>query len=120
MEVQFKDVMIQPLPTPTPGHDTQPGFHLRTIKTEPGRAASTRSTSPRATTARRRSRSSCSSTAPASAVTTGSHRPQVGLGPAILNRPGGLPAIVVFPQARRTWAADSADSAVAVQALDDA
>ena len=34
---------------------------------------------------------------------------QVGLGPAILNRPGGIPAIVVFPQARQTWSADSPD-----------
>ena len=44
---------------------------------------------------------------------------QVGLGPAILNRPGGLPAIVVFPQARQTWAAGSADSNAALAALGD-
>ena len=44
---------------------------------------------------------------------------QVGLGPAILNRPGGLPAIVVFPQARETWAAGSADSNAALAALGD-
>ena len=44
---------------------------------------------------------------------------QVGLGPAILNRPGGVPAIVVFPQARRTWSADSPDSNAALKALDD-
>ena len=41
------------------------------------------------------------------------------MGPAILNRPGGVPAIVVFPQARRTWSADSADSIAALKALDD-
>ena len=39
---------------------------------------------------------------------------QVGLGPAILNRPGGVPAIVVFPQARRTWSAGSPDSNAAL------
>ncbi|HKI21234.1 MAG TPA: family 16 glycoside hydrolase, partial [Isosphaeraceae bacterium] len=36
MEIQFRDVMIQPLPVPTPGRDTEPGFHLRTVKTEAG------------------------------------------------------------------------------------
>ena len=36
MEVQFKDMMIQPLPTPTADNPTQPGFHLRTVKTEEG------------------------------------------------------------------------------------
>ena len=44
---------------------------------------------------------------------------QSGLGPAILNRPGGVPAMVVFPQARETWAAGSADSNAALAALDD-
>ena len=36
MEVQFKDVMIQELPTPTAENPTSPGFHLRTVKTEQG------------------------------------------------------------------------------------
>jgi predicted peptidase len=44
---------------------------------------------------------------------------QVGIGPAILNRSGGIPALVVFPQARRTWAAGSTDSLAALKALDD-
>ena len=37
----------------------------------------------------------------------------MGLGPAILNRTGGVPAVVVFPQARRTWSADSPDGIAA-------
>ena len=36
MEVQFKDVMIQELPTPTPENPDSPGFHLRTVKTDQG------------------------------------------------------------------------------------
>ena len=36
MEVQFKDMMIQSLPTPTADNLTQPGFHLRTVKAEDG------------------------------------------------------------------------------------
>lgn len=36
MEVQYKDVMIQPLPTPTADKPVSPGFHLRTVKTDQG------------------------------------------------------------------------------------
>ena len=44
---------------------------------------------------------------------------QAGIGPAIFNRPHGVPAMVVFPQARRTWAAGSDDINAAIKALDD-
>src|SRR5262249_20630628 len=36
MEVQFKDLMIQPLPMPAAGDPTLPGFHLRTVMTDQG------------------------------------------------------------------------------------
>jgi 3-keto-disaccharide hydrolase len=40
MEVQFKDVLIQPLPTPdepaSASDSAKPGFHLRTVKTDKG------------------------------------------------------------------------------------
>src|SRR5262249_31533955 len=36
MEVQFRAVMIQPLPTPTADQPNAPGFHLRTVKTDQG------------------------------------------------------------------------------------
>ena len=36
MEVQFRDMMIQPLPSPTAADPFQPGFHLRTLKTDQG------------------------------------------------------------------------------------
>jgi len=41
---------------------------------------------------------------------------QVVIGPAILKR-GGVPALVLMPQARRTWAADSPDIEAALDAL---
>jgi predicted peptidase len=44
---------------------------------------------------------------------------QVGLGPAIVQR-GGVPAIVIFPQARKTWQAGSEDADAALKALDEA
>ena len=35
-EIQFKDVMIQPLPIPTTDSPSGPGFHLKTVKTDAG------------------------------------------------------------------------------------
>jgi len=118
MEIQFKDVMIQPLPVPTPGHETEPGFHLRTVKTDTGERKYSvyvpdgydgTKTFPVVLFLHGAGERGDDGVVPA----------QVGIGPAIFNRPGGLPAIVVFPQARRTWAAGSPDSAAALQALDD-
>src|SRR5204863_7642095 len=36
IEVQFKDLLIQPFPAPTVDNPTQPGFHLRTVQTDQG------------------------------------------------------------------------------------
>jgi pimeloyl-ACP methyl ester carboxylesterase/prenyltransferase beta subunit len=118
MEVQFKDVMIQPLPTPTPENLNAPGFHLRTVKTEQGE---------RKYTVYVPSSYDGSRVFPVILFLHGAGErgqdgivpAQVGLGPAILNKPGGLPAIVVFPQARQTWAAGSPDSNAALAALGD-
>jgi len=118
MEVQFKDLMIQPVPTPAADDPSGPGFHLRTVKTDQGErkyavyvpegydgtkvfpvilflhGASNRGED-------------------------GAGPAQTGIGPAIFNRPHGVPALVVFPQARETWAAGSPDSNAALKALDD-
>ena len=80
MEVQFKDILIQALPTPDrrrrdharlPPADGQDGDRA---------SGSTRSTCPRATTARRRCRPSCSCTARASAARTASRAPRSASG----------------------------------------
>src|SRR5262249_8800931 len=44
---------------------------------------------------------------------------QVGLGPAILNNIDAFPAVAVFPQARRTWSADSDDAKAALAVVDE-
>ena len=44
---------------------------------------------------------------------------QIGLGAAIARHPEDFPMIAVFPQARKTWAADSDDAKAALAALDD-
>ncbi len=117
MEVQFKDVMIQELPTPTAENPTSPGFHLKTVKTEQGERKYTVYV-PQGYNGSRiypvvlflhgRGERGQDGIVPA----------QVGLGPAIVHQ-GGLPAIVVFPQARETWAANSADIKAALGALAD-
>ncbi len=118
MEVQFRDMMIQPLPTPTAAEPNQPGFHLRTLKTDQGERRYTVYV-PEGYDGTR--------TFPAVLFLHGAGErgddgitpAQVGLGPAILTRPGGIPAVVVFPQARQTWSADSADGIAALKALDE-
>jgi len=117
-EVQFKDLMIQPLPTPAAENPTQPGFHLRTVKTDNGE---------RKYTVYVPEGYDGSKAFPVILFLHGAGErgedgivpAQVGIGPAILNRPGGVPALVLFPQARQTWGAGSADIAAAVKALDD-
>jgi acetyl esterase/lipase/prenyltransferase beta subunit len=118
MEIQFKDLMIQPLPAPTAENPTQPGFHLRTVQTDQGE---------RKYTVYVPEGYDGSKTFPVILFLHGAGErgqdgitpAQVGFGPAILNRSGGIPALVVFPQARQTWAAGLPDSMAALKALDD-
>jgi prenyltransferase beta subunit/predicted esterase len=118
MEVQFKDVMIQPLPTPSAGHDHEPGFHLRSVKTDRGERRYSvyvpegyngTKVYPVILFLHGAGERGQDGVVPA----------QVGIGPAIFNRPGGIKALVVFPQASQTWAAGSPDIAAALAALDD-
>ena len=118
MEVQYKDVLIQPLPTPTADKPIAPGFHLRTVKTDQG-ARKYSLYVPEDYDGTR--------VFPVILFLHGSGErgedgitpAQTGIGPAIFNRPHGVPALVVFPQARQTWAAGSPDSDAALKALDD-
>lgn len=118
MEVQFRDMMIQALPNPTATETDKPGFHLKKLRADRGE---------RKYTVYVPEGYDGTKTYPAVLFLHGSGErgddgvmpSQVGLGPAILNRPGGIPAIVVFPQARRTWSAASPDGMAALQALDE-
>ncbi len=118
MEVQFRDMMIQPLPAPTAAAEPNaPGFHLRTIMSDQGERRYTvyvpegydgNKSFPVVLFLHGAGERGDDGVIPA----------QVGLGPAILKRPGGVPAIVVFPQARRSWSAASPDGIAALQTLD--
>jgi pimeloyl-ACP methyl ester carboxylesterase/prenyltransferase beta subunit len=118
MEVQFKDAMIQLLPKPTVDNPTQPGFHLRTVKTEEGDRKYTVYV-PEGYDGTRVFPVILFLHGAGERGEDGIVPAQVGIGPAILSRPGGARAVVVFPQARRTWAAGSPDSKAALKALDD-
>jgi acetyl esterase/lipase len=118
MEVRFKDVSIQPLPEPAEDSTTSPGFHLRTLKAPDG---------DRKYTLYLPTSYDGSKTFPVILFLHGAGErgqdgvkcAQVGLGPAVYNNPEAYPAIVIFPQARQSWAANSADSKAALTALDE-
>lgn len=120
--IRFKDIYLQKLPSVRPV-DTesaakQPGFHLRTVDAPDG----TRKYTVYVPEGYDDSRPT-----PAVLFLHGAGErgddgivpAQVGLGPAIARDPSAFPMIAVFPQARQTWAADSADAAAALAALDD-
>jgi poly(3-hydroxybutyrate) depolymerase/prenyltransferase beta subunit len=119
MEIDFKDILIQPLPSPVADDKTTPGFHLRTVQAPDGE---------RKYTLYLPSGFDPSKTYPVILFLHGAGergadgvRPaQVGIGPALLAHPEAYQAIVVIPQChpQRTWAADSDEAKAALAALD--
>ena len=118
MEVQFKDMMIQPLPIPKESSTTSPGFHLRSLKTDQGERKYALYV-PEGYDGSRVFPVILFLHGAGERGQDGITPAQVGLGSAIFHRPHGVPALVVFPQARRTWAGGSDDSNAALAALDD-
>ena len=119
MRVEFKDIYIQPLPRPQVDPDDKaPGFHLRTVMAADGA---------RKYTVFVPSAYDGNTAVPAVLFLHGSGErgddgikpAQAGLGAAIHGDPGSFPALAIFPQARQTWANDSADAKAALAALDD-
>ena len=119
MKVEFKDMLIQPLPAPKVQADANAaGFHLRTVKT---------STGERKYTVFVPASYDGSKAFPAVLFLHGSGERgddgiqggQIGLGAAILKEPARFPALIVLPQAAKTWAADSDDAKAAIAALED-
>ena len=120
MKVEFKDLYLQRLPRPHPvGTDaSKPGFHLRTVQTSKG---------DRKYLLYVPEGYDSSKTYPAILFLHGSGERgddgirggQIAVGAAILAHPERFPAIVVMPQAIKTWEAGSDDAQAALQALDD-
>jgi predicted esterase len=117
LTVEWRDVRIQPLPIPIESDDLSPGFHLRTAQTASG---------PRKYSLFIPQGYSTSQKWPAILFLHGAGErgedgvspAHVGIGPAVLARQAEFPAIVIFPQARETWAAGSIDANSALEILD--
>jgi acetyl esterase/lipase len=118
LTVEFKDILIQPLPVPKVDASTTPGFHLRTIKTSSGerkyglylpKGYDPETSYPVVLFLHGSGERGTDGITPS----------QVGLGPAIARRPEDFPAIAVFPQAKSGWGADSDDARAALAALDE-
>ena len=119
MKVEFKDIAIQPLPAPRAGLDPKtPGFHLRTIKTPAGERKYTLFV-PTGYDGSKAYPAVLSLHGSGERGDDGIKGGQIGLGAAILANPGRFPALIVLPQASKTWLADSDDASFALAALDD-
>jgi predicted peptidase len=116
MRIEFKDMYIQHLPTPVIEDADTTGFYLRTLR-DGGRKYSVFlpiGFDPK-------------KTYPAILFLHGAGErgedgilpTQAGIGPIIAQDPARFPAIVIFPQAKRSWAADSDDIKAALTALDE-
>ena len=119
MEVRFRDLRIQRLPRPSADGDPKaPGFHLRTLEGSEGdyrysvfvpEGYDGAKTFPVVLFLHGSGERGTDGVTPA----------QVGLGPIIAADPSAHPYIAVFPQARASWQADTADAALALRALDE-
>jgi predicted peptidase len=118
MTIEFKDLWIQPLPSPTADNANEPGFHLKTIKTDAGEWKYTVYV-PKGYDGQKAFPVVLFLHGSGERGEDGALSAQVGLGPAILAHPESFPAIAVFPQARKTWKADSDDARAALAVLDD-
>ncbi|HWE38118.1 MAG TPA: family 16 glycoside hydrolase, partial [Isosphaeraceae bacterium] len=118
MEVQFKDIYIQKIPSSKADDAATPGFHLRTVKAPDGE---------RKYTVYLPEGYDGSKAFPVVLFLHGAGErgkdgmmcTYAGLGPNLLAHPGQYPFIVVFPQAERRWDAGSPDADAALAALDD-
>jgi poly(3-hydroxybutyrate) depolymerase len=118
MEIAFKDVYIQPLPQPGADDSASPGFHLRTVKI--GKLERKYSVFlPEGYDGKKAFPVVLFLHGSGERGTDGVMSAQVGLGAAIYGHPEDYPLIAVFPQAEKTWSADSDDANWALTALND-
>lgn len=119
MKVEFKDIWVQPLPSPMVTADANaPGFHLRTVKTPSGERKYTLFV-PKGYDGSKAYPAMLFLHGSGERGTDGIKGGQIGLGAAILAHPDRFGAFAVLPQATTTWQADSDDAKAALAALDD-
>jgi dienelactone hydrolase len=118
MRVEFKDVLVQPVPSPDANDATTPGFHRRTVKVGDAERPYVVYV-PEGYDGSRAMPAILFLHGAGERGQDGVVPSQVGLGPAVLAHPERFPCLVVFPQARQTWQAGSDDAKAALAALDD-
>lgn len=118
LEVQFKDILIQSLPTVADDDATTPGFHLRTLASPEGRRKYA-VYFPEGYDGTRPFPALLSLHGSGQRGDDGTRQAQYGLGAAIAAHPERFPMVVVFPQARKDWKPDSPDGLAAIRALDE-
>ncbi len=118
LTVEFKDILIQPLPIPKADNSATHGFHLRTVKTPSGERTYGLYL-PKGYDVNKSYPVVLFLHGSGERGSDGITSSQVGLGAAIAQRPDDFPAIAIFPQAQKGWQADSDDAKAALAALDD-
>ncbi len=120
MRVEFKDLYLQPLPIPQPEEKlaaTAPGFHIRPLKSGDGRKYVVYV--PKGYDGSKAMPVILSLHGSGERGDDGVASAQIGLGAAIEANPDRFNALVVLPQATKTWAGDSDDAKAALAALDE-
>jgi predicted esterase len=118
MTIEFKDILIQPLPSPKSDSESTPGFHLRTVKTPAGERKYSVYL-PIGYDPKKAYPAVLFLHGSGERGTDGIASAQIGLGAAIAQHPEDFPAIAILPQAEKTWNADSDDARAALAALDE-
>ncbi|HEY2154663.1 MAG TPA: family 16 glycoside hydrolase [Isosphaeraceae bacterium] len=117
MTVEFKDILIQPLPIAEADDAATPGFHLRTLASPQGERKYAVYL-PRGYDPNKAYPAVLFLHGSGERGTDGITSAQIGLGAAISQHHDAFPAIAIFPQARETWRADSDDAKAALAALE--
>ncbi|MBI1324351.1 DUF1080 domain-containing protein [bacterium] len=122
-EIRYRDILVQRVPRPVPrtteAEEEKPGFQLRTLRKE--------GFGIRKYTLYLPADYETAKSLPTILFLHGSGErgvdgivpAQVGLGPAVLASQADFPAIVIFAQAKETWAADSEDASAALAILEE-
>ncbi len=122
MRVEFKDLYLQQLPISKPEEavgSTAPGFHIQALK--PGTADGRKYVVfvPKGYDGSKALPVILFLHGSGERGTDGIQSAQIGLGAAIEANPDRFNALVVLPQATKTWASDSDDAKAALAALDE-
>lgn len=122
-EIRYRDLMVQRVPRPEPrtseADEEKPGFQLRTLRKEGHGIRKYTLFLPADYETAKSLPTILFLHGSGERGTDGIVSAQVGLGPAVLARQADFPAIVIFAQAKETWAAESEDATAAIAILEE-